>query len=110
MGVFGRAGLTVSTWTRARLLSLLVSGWAPPLVFLATCLLSLTFSDPMNRKVLVLFGAVIVGNWLAERFLLKASEDDPTGFVVVSEGFGMDDVVRAAAIVGIASVADRFTR
>lgn len=60
------------------------------------------------KGILVLAGGVIVGNYLAERFVLKANADDPSGFIVVSEGLGMDDVARAAVIVGIVMVAKRF--
>lgn len=64
----------------------------------------------MNKKMLVLLGAAVIGNMLAEKFLLKSSEDDPRGFVMVAEGFGADDLTRAVAIVGVAMVADRFMR
>ncbi len=60
------------------------------------------------KKILVAFGSVVVGNMLAEKFLLKSSEDDPTGFIVPNDGFGMDDVARGAAIVGVMLLADRF--
>lgn len=60
------------------------------------------------KGILVLAGGVIVGNYLAERFVLKANADDPTGFIVVSEGLGMDDVARAAVIVAVVMVSKRF--
>jgi hypothetical protein len=60
------------------------------------------------KKILVAFGSVIVGNMLAEKFILKSSEDDPSGFVPVADGFGMDDAARGAAIVGVMLLADRF--
>lgn len=52
----------------------------------------------MSKKMLQIIAASIVGNMIAERYLLKASPDDPTGFVMVSSGLGLDDVVRGAAI------------
>jgi hypothetical protein len=60
------------------------------------------------KGLLVLVGAGIVGNMIAEKFLLKGGPDDPTGFIEVAEGFGMDDVARAVVIAGIAMVARRF--
>lgn len=60
------------------------------------------------KGTLVLAGSVVVGNYLAERFLLKAGPDDPTGFIPVSEGIGLDDVARAAAIVVVAMLAKKF--
>jgi hypothetical protein len=62
------------------------------------------------KGLLVLGGGVIVGNMLAEKFLLKTGPDDPTGFVEVAEGFGMDDVARAAAIVGVVFLLQKFIR
>ena len=60
------------------------------------------------KGILVLAGSVVAGNWIAERFLLKASPDDPTGFILVAEGFGIDDVARAACIVGVSLLAKKF--
>ena len=40
----------------------------------------------------------ILGNMIAERFLLKAGPDDPSGFIMVADGIGMDDVARGLAI------------
>ena len=50
------------------------------------------------RGILIIAGGAIVGNMLAEKFLLKSGPDDTTGMFEVQEGFGMDDVARAAAI------------
>jgi hypothetical protein len=61
------------------------------------------------KKTAVIFGSVIAGNYLAERFVLKASPDDPTGFVLVAEGLGMDDVARAASILLVVAIADKLT-
>jgi hypothetical protein len=62
------------------------------------------------KKTAIVFGSVIVGNYLAERFVLKANADDPTGFVQVAEGIGMDDVARAAVILLTTYVAEQFTK
>lgn len=62
------------------------------------------------KKTAIVFGSVIAGNWLAERFVLKSSPDDPTGFVLVADGLGMDDVARAATILLMVYVGDQIAR
>jgi hypothetical protein len=64
----------------------------------------------MFKGMLVLGAGAIVGNMIAEKFLLKSSPDDTTGFIVVDEGLGMDDVARAAAIVGTILLLQKFIR
>jgi hypothetical protein len=59
------------------------------------------------KKAVVVFGSVIAGNYLAERFVLKASPEDPTGFVQVADGLGMDDVARAATILLVVWLGDK---
>jgi len=63
-----------------------------------------------GTDALVLLGSVVAGNWVAERFVLKGDKDDPTGFIVVSDGFGMDDIARGAVIVAIAMLAGQLFR
>ena len=46
------------------------------------------------KGLLVVFGAVVIGNMVAEKFLLKSGPDD-SGWVEASEGLGLDDAVRA---------------
>ncbi len=60
------------------------------------------------KKTAIVFGSVIAGNWLAERFILKASPDDPSGFVQVADGLGMDDVARAAAVLLMVYLGDKI--
>lgn len=60
------------------------------------------------KGFLVVAAAAVVGNMIAERFLLKSTDDDPTGFIVVSEGIGMDDVARAASIAGAYLLLKKF--
>lgn len=62
------------------------------------------------KKTAIVFGSVIVGNYLAERFVLKATPDDPSGFIQVAEGIGMDDVARAAVIVLTTYAVEKLTR
>ena len=57
---------------------------------------------------LVIGGAVIAGNFVADRWVIKSGPDDPTGFVEFSEGFGADDIARAAVIVGMILLAKKF--
>lgn len=60
------------------------------------------------KGLLVLVGAAIVGNMLAEKFLLKAGPDDPDGFIEVKEGLGLDDLARGGAIAAVAYLARKF--
>lgn len=53
-------------------------------------------SGNMKGGAAVVAGA-LVGNWAAERFVLRQPGGD-TGWVEVSEGFGMDDLARALVI------------
>lgn len=62
------------------------------------------------KGILVLAGGAVVGNMLAEKFLLKSHPEDPSGFIEVKEGFGMDDIARAAAIVGVTILLQKFIR
>jgi hypothetical protein len=59
------------------------------------------------KKTAIIFASVIAGNFVAERFVLKASADDPTGFVQVADGLGMDDVARAACVLLMVWVGDK---
>lgn len=59
------------------------------------------------KGILVLVGSAIVGNYVAERFVLKAP-GGTTGFVEVADGFGLDDVARAATIAGVILLARKF--
>lgn len=65
---------------------------------------------PMVKQLLIFGGAAVAGNYVAERFLLKDGPDDPSGFVEVKPGFGMDDITRALAIAAFAILAQRFAR
>lgn len=60
------------------------------------------------KGMLVLGGSVIVGNYVAERFILKSSADDKDGFIPVTDGLGLDDVARALTIVLVATLAKKF--
>ena len=65
----------------------------------------------MNIKtLLILTGAAAAGNFVAERFILKDGPDDPTGFLEVKPGFGLDDVARAATIAVIAMLAHKMVK
>lgn len=62
----------------------------------------------MLKTILFATGAAIVGNMIAEKFVLKAAADDPTGFVNIADGFGLDDVARAATIAATFVLAKKF--
>lgn len=64
----------------------------------------------MLKGMLVLGAGAVVGNMVAEKFLLKSSPDDPSGFILVNEGLGMDDVARAGAIVATILLLQKFVR
>ena len=50
---------------------------------------------------------VIAGNFVFERFILK-NPIDGSGFVEVKEGFGMDDIIRAATVAAVVIAMDKF--
>ena len=54
------------------------------------------------RKFLVTTAAIGAGYFAAEfildRWVIKSDDQDPTGMILQSEGFGLDDVVRIATI------------
>jgi hypothetical protein len=37
-------------------------------------------------------------DWIVNRFVLRDSDDAPSGFITRREGFGLDDVIRYTAI------------
>ena len=42
--------------------------------------------------------AAVIGNMVAEKFILKSGPDDPSGFIEVADGLGMDDLARGLTI------------
>lgn len=62
----------------------------------------------MVKQILVLTGAAIAGNFLAERFILKDGPDDTSGIIEVKPGFGMDDVARGLVIAGVVLAAKQI--
>jgi hypothetical protein len=62
----------------------------------------------MVKQVAILTGAAILGNWLAERFILKDGPDDTSGFVEVKPGLGMDDVARGLTIAAVVMLANKY--
>jgi hypothetical protein len=61
----------------------------------------------MLKSFLVITVAALVGNMVAEKFVLKAPGSD-SGFVEVKDGIGMDDFARAATIGAAVLVAKKF--
>ena len=49
------------------------------------------------KGLLVVLGSAVIGNMVAEKFLLKSSAED-SGWVEAAEGLGLDDFVRAGCI------------
>lgn len=60
------------------------------------------------KALLFVAGAAVVGNFLAERFVLKSTAEDPTGFILVADGFGLDDAARAIVIGATYMLAKKF--
>jgi hypothetical protein len=52
-------------------------------------------------NVVSLAAGTVLGNMVAERWILRASKDDPTGVIDVSPGFGLDELARAAVIIAV---------
>lgn len=56
----------------------------------------------MNAKLLKEAAAIAVGymliDWLLDTYVIKSDTADPRGLVLATPGFGLDDVVRAAAV------------
>lgn len=42
--------------------------------------------------LIVLALASIASKWVCEKFVIKGDENDPDGFIMQTEGFGMDDI------------------
>ena len=62
------------------------------------------------RSVISAAVGIAVGNMIAERWVLRASPEDPTGFVDVSPGFGLDEIARAAVIIPAMGAVDALFR
>ena len=65
-------------------------------------------NTPMKLKgPLILAGAILVGDQIAERFIIKDGDGD-TGFINRTPGFGLDEVAKLAVQVGLAVLAMRM--
>jgi hypothetical protein len=60
------------------------------------------------KKLAIGFAGAIAGNYIAEKWVLKMGPDDPTGFVPVADGLGLDDAARAATIVAVTFLVNKF--
>ena len=60
------------------------------------------------KGLLFVAGSAFVGNMIAERFILKSTPEDPTGFIEVRDGIGLDDAARAFVIGGVYLLAKKF--
>ena len=52
----------------------------------------------MLKSIAVVTAFAIVGNMVADRWVLKATPDDPNGFVPITPGFGADEIARGLAV------------
>lgn len=41
---------------------------------------------------------VLAGEFVAEKFVLKNGEDDPDGFILMQDGFGLDEIARGVTV------------
>lgn len=62
----------------------------------------------MLKNLLVITAGAVIGNMLANRFVLKASPDDPDGFILIEPGIGLDDVANGAVIAATIMLIKRF--
>ena len=61
------------------------------------------------KNIAIGIGAAIAGNYIAEKWVLKQTHDDPHGFVDVTYGqIGLDDLARAGCIVGVGFLVRKF--
>jgi len=60
------------------------------------------------KKLAITAGGALIGNYVAEKYLLKVSKDAKTGFVLIEDGLGLDDFVRALACVGGIFLLNKF--
>jgi hypothetical protein len=51
-----------------------------------------------------------VSYYLLYQFVIKTSEEDPTGFVQLSEGFGLDDIVLGGGTCILGAMLARMVR
>lgn len=61
------------------------------------------------KGYLQIAAGVALGNMIAEKFVLRQGPMDTTGFVDISEGFGLDDVARAVVVTAAVVLVRRFT-
>lgn len=66
------------------------------------------------KSFLMKAAAIGAGYWVAQfvldRFVLKSDSADPTGMILQTEGFGMDDVVQILGVGAAGAVALKFIR
>lgn len=59
----------------------------------------------MLRDFLILVVAGVAANYVVTKWVLRASDDDKTGFITIAPGFGMDDLAAPIAFAILAMVA-----
>lgn len=58
---------------------------------------------------LIVFAAAAIGEYVAENFVIKDGPGD-RGFINRTDGFGLDEIARAAIIAGLATLGLRMFR
>lgn len=53
---------------------------------------------PGLMTILVGAGGVLAGEFVAEKFVLKNGDDDPDGFILMTPGFGLDEIARGVTV------------
>jgi len=52
----------------------------------------------MLKTIAFATAAAVGGNMIADRWVLRATPDSPSGFVDVTAGFGMDEIARGVCV------------
>lgn len=52
----------------------------------------------MLMKIVGAGAGAFAGDYVAQHFILRPSDDSPSGFITITDGFGVDDVVRYVLI------------
>ena len=67
---------------------------------------------PSFQKIALLTVGVLAGNWIVDRWVIKQTDEagKETGWVVMEEGLGQDDIIRAAVVSTVAILTGQLVR
>jgi len=67
---------------------------------------------PSFQKIALLTVGVLAGNWIVDQWVIKQVDASgrETGWVVMEDGFGQDDVIRAAVVSTVAIFTGQLVR